>query len=138
MRSWLTLNPNSGIYLPYASSLALWSQVLSSCKTQELYYLSWFVENMWIWKTILPMWHPTPYKIEIFKTVLPWNQLSDLKSLISPKVSGELPLGLALQWEAKVTPKTLTCNKILPACELCTQQGGDNFVWKMEVSRTLK
>lgn len=38
MRSWLTLNPNSGIYLPYASSLALWSQVLSSCKTQELYY----------------------------------------------------------------------------------------------------
>ena len=69
------------------------------------------------------MLHQTPYKIEIFKTVLPWNQLSDFKTLISPEVSRELLLGLA-----KVTPKTLTCNKILPGCELCTQQGGDNLV----------
>lgn len=74
------------------------------------------------------MQHPTPYKIEIFKTVLLWNQLSDFKTLISPKVSGELPLGMALQWEAKVTPKILSCNKILPGYELCTQQSRDNFV----------
>ena len=119
IRSWLSLNPNSGIYLPYASSLTLWIHVLSSCKTQGLYYLWWFVANMWILKTILPMWHPSSYKIEIFKTVLPWDQFSDFKTLTSPKVSGKLPLGLALQWEAKVTPKTLTYNKILPGCELC-------------------
>ena len=65
------------------------------------------------------MWHLSSYKIEIFKTVLPWDQFSDFKTLASPKVSGKLPLGIALQWEAKVTPKTLTYNKILPGCELC-------------------
>lgn len=46
------------------------------------------------------MLHPTPFNIEIFKTVLPCNPLPDINTLAFPKVSGVLPLGMALQWLA--------------------------------------